>query len=60
MSSSVPGEAIAGGYYLQKGKFVQLPANAKRLKVLTVDHDFIRNYGITMTAGRPFQKDNGE
>ncbi|HSQ35283.1 MAG TPA: FtsX-like permease family protein [Candidatus Binatia bacterium] len=58
VSSSVPGEAILGGYYLQKGNSF-LPANAKRLKVLTVDYDFIRNYGITMTAGRSFQKATG-
>lgn len=58
VSSSVPGEAIVGGYYLQKGNSF-LPANAKRLKVLTVDYDFIRNYGITMTTGRSFQKTTG-
>ncbi|MBE0665165.1 MAG: FtsX-like permease family protein, partial [Candidatus Aminicenantes bacterium] len=58
VSSAVPGEAISGGYYLQKGNsFAAL--NAKRLKVLTVDHDFIRAYGIAMAAGRPFQKVSG-
>jgi len=58
VSSSVPGEAFEGGYNLQKGASFS-PMNSKRLKVLTVDHDFIRNYGIIMAAGRPFQKASG-
>jgi len=58
VSSSVPGEPFAGGYYLQKGPSFK-PQNARRLKVLTVDHDFIRNYGIAMAAGRPFRKSSG-
>ena len=58
VSSSVPGEAIDGGYYLQKGNSFSA-ANSKRLKVLTVDHDFMQSYGIAMVAGRPFQKDAG-
>ncbi len=58
VSSSVPGEAISGGYYLQKGNSFA-PQNAKRLKVLTVDYDFIKAYGIAMTEGRSFQKSRG-
>jgi len=58
VSSSVPGEVIEGGYYLQKGATF-IPRDSKRLKVLTVDYDFIRSYGIAMAAGRPFQKEAG-
>jgi putative ABC transport system permease protein len=58
VSSSVPGEAIDGGYYMQKGNTFST-LNSKRLKVLTVDHDFIKSYGIAMVAGRPYQKDTG-
>jgi len=58
VSSSIPGETFAGGYYLQKGDSFRA-ANSKRLKVLTVDHDFIRSYGITMVSGRAFQKLSG-
>jgi putative ABC transport system permease protein len=58
VSSSVPGEAFEGGYNLQKGASFSTQ-NSKRLKVLTVDHDFIGNYGIAMAAGRPFQKTSG-
>ncbi len=58
VSSSVPGEAISGGYYLQRGDSFS-PSKAKRLHILTVDHDFIRAYGITMVAGRPFRESSG-
>ena len=58
VSSSVPGEAISGGYYLQKGSSFT-GVNDRRLKVLTVDHDFIRSYDIAMAAGRPFRKSTG-
>ena len=58
VSSSVPGESISGGYYLQKGNSFT-GVNDRRLKVLTVDLDFIRSYGIAMTAGRPFRKSTG-
>jgi len=58
VSSLVPGEAFVGGYYLQKGASFN-GQNDIRLKVLTVDHDFLRNYGIAMVAGRPFQKSSG-
>jgi putative ABC transport system permease protein len=33
--------------------------NAPRLKVITVDEDFIPQYGIRMAAGRPFAGRNG-
>jgi putative ABC transport system permease protein len=58
VSSSVPGEAIMGGYSLQKGNSFKA-LNSKRLKVLTVDPDFIDTYGITMISGRNFQKTAG-
>jgi putative ABC transport system permease protein len=58
VSSSVPGEVIMGGYSLQKGNSFRA-LNSKRLKVLTVDQDFIDTYGITMISGRNFQKTSG-
>jgi len=58
VSSTVPGEAFAGGYSLQKGSSFSI-LNSKRLKVITVDHDFIPSYGIRMRAGRAFQKASG-
>ncbi len=57
VSSSVPGDRTEGGYYLtsQPGDL----KNAPRLKVITVDYDFLSEYGIKMVAGRPFQRDVG-
>ena len=58
VSSSVPGETFSGGYSLQKGNSFSI-LNSKRLKVITVDHDFIPTYGIHMAAGRAFQRASG-
>ncbi|MBN1272931.1 MAG: ABC transporter permease [Candidatus Aminicenantes bacterium] len=57
VSSSVPGEKTTGGYYLtSKAEDFN---NAARLKILTVDYDFIPEYDIKMAAGRAFQKSFG-
>jgi putative ABC transport system permease protein len=58
VSSAVPGETLNGGYYLQRGTSFT-GQNHIRLKVLAMDNDFIKNYGIAMAAGRPFQKTSG-
>ena len=57
VSSIVPGDQSGSGYYLttRPGDF----KNAPRLKVITVDEDFIAQYGIRMAAGRPFAGRNG-
>jgi putative ABC transport system permease protein len=53
VSSSVPGDMIDGGYYMStKGPDF---TDSARLKVITMDYDFITEYGIKMVAGRPFQ-----
>lgn len=57
VSSSVPGDKTTGGYYMTaKAEDFN---NAARLKILTVDYDFIPEYDIKMAAGRPFQKGVG-
>ncbi|MFC2156565.1 ABC transporter permease [Acidobacteriota bacterium] len=50
VSSSVPGDIGDSGYYLttRPGDY----QNAPRLKVITIDYDFIELYGIQMVAGR--------
>lgn len=54
VSSSVPGDKIDGGYYMStKGPDF---ADSARLKVITMDHDFIQEYEIKMAAGRAFQR----
>jgi putative ABC transport system permease protein len=57
VSSSVPGDALSSGYYLttKPGDF----KNAPRLLVITVDYDFLSEYGIKMLAGRPFERGLG-
>ena len=57
VSSIVPGDVSEAGYYLttRPGDF----KDAFRLKTLAVDSDFIRQYGIRMSAGRPFGEANG-
>jgi len=60
VSSSVPGDRIDGGYYMStKGPDF---ADSARLKVITMDYDFIPEYEIKIIAGRPFQrgKENDE
>ncbi len=57
VSSSVPGDNVDSGYYLTTRPLNF--KNAPRLKVITTDHDFLSEYGITIVAGRPFQRDVG-
>jgi len=54
VSSSVPGDRTNSGYYLtpRMGDFKGVPF----IKVITMDYDFISEYGIDMVAGRSFQR----
>jgi putative ABC transport system permease protein len=53
----VPGDENQSGYYMStKGPDFQ---GSARLKVITMDYDFIPVYGIKMIAGRPFQREMG-
>ena len=54
VSSSVPGDNVDSGYYMTAR--VEDFKNAPRLKVITVDYDFLPEYGIKMIAGRSFQR----
>jgi putative ABC transport system permease protein len=55
VSSSVPGDRTNAGYYMStKGPDFSQSA---RLKVITMDYDFIPEYEIKMVAGRSFQRD---
>jgi len=57
VSSSVPGDRTDSGYYLTtKAEDFR---NAPRLKVITMDYDFLPEYEIKMVAGRSFQRDLG-
>ena len=57
VSSSVPGDRTDSGYYMtSKAEDFR---NAARLKVITMDYDFIPEYEIKMVAGRTFQRDIG-
>jgi putative ABC transport system permease protein len=56
VSSSVPGDHDDGGYYMTTRE--EDFSDVMRLKVNTVDYDFIPEYGIKMIAGRPFDKEN--
>lgn len=57
VSSSVPGDRTNGGYYLtpKPEDFKGAPF----IKVITMDYDFISEYGIKMVAGRSFQRGAG-
>jgi len=57
VSSKVAGEKDNSGYYLWPKNM----ENTKpiRLKVITIDFDFLSEYGIQMAAGRPFLRDMG-
>ncbi len=57
VSSSVPGDDADSGYYLtpRPEDFKGAPF----IKVITMDYDFISEYGIKMVAGRPFQRGVG-
>jgi len=57
VSSIVPGDQSGSGYYLTTRP--EDFKNAPRLKVITVDEDFMGQYGIRMAAGRPFQGRDG-
>jgi len=57
VSSSVPGDRTDSGYYMtSKAEDFR---NAARLKVITMDYDFIPEYEIKMVAGRSFQRGIG-
>lgn len=56
VSSSVPGDHDEGGYYMTTRE--EDFSDSMRLKVNTVDYDFIKEYGIKIIEGRPFQKEN--
>ncbi len=57
VSSSVPGDRSNSGYYLSPriGDFKGTPF----IKVITMDYDFIPEYGIKIVAGRPFRRGAG-
>ncbi len=57
VSSSVPGDETSGGYYMTTR--AEDFRNAPRLKVITVDYDFIPEYGIEIQAGRAFDRGLG-
>jgi putative ABC transport system permease protein len=57
VSSSVPGDNVDSGYYMTAR--AEDFKNAPRLKVITVDYNFLPEYGIKMLAGRPFQRNLG-
>ncbi len=57
VSSIVPGDRSESGYYLTTKP--EDFRNAPRLRVITVDEDFIAQYGIHLAAGRPFEGRNG-
>ncbi len=54
VSSSVPGDRTNAGYYMStKGPDF---SQSSRLKVITMDYDFIPEYKIRIVAGRSFQR----
>jgi putative ABC transport system permease protein len=57
VSSRVPGDRSGDGYYLtpRDGDFHDAP----RCKAITVDYDFIPEYGIQMLEGRAFDRSQG-
>jgi len=57
VSSSVPGDDTSGGYYMTTR--AEDFRNAPRLKVITVDYDFISEYEIEIQAGRAFDRGLG-
>lgn len=57
VSSSVPGDKSDSGYYMTTKK--EDFKGASRLKVITMDYDFMPEYGIKMVAGRSFQREMG-
>ncbi|MCJ7679341.1 MAG: ABC transporter permease, partial [Candidatus Aminicenantes bacterium] len=57
VSSRIPGDREQSGYYMttKAGDY----QDALRLLVVTTDYDFIREYGLKMAAGRPFDRSLG-
>jgi len=58
VSTSIPGEAVgwnAGGIKLVGAD----ESTQKQYRVIGVDYDYIKTYGLKMIAGRPFSKDFG-
>ena len=57
VSSSVPGDKTNSGYYMtpREEDFKGAPF----IKVITMDYDFISEYGIKIVAGRSFQRGSG-
>jgi putative ABC transport system permease protein len=54
-SGAVPGKEV--GEFLADRRY-GAPKNEERAyEMLMVDHDFIKNYGLQIVAGRPFDKD---
>ncbi|MGD8535831.1 MAG: ABC transporter permease [Candidatus Aminicenantes bacterium] len=57
VSSSVPGDRTNSGYYMTPR--MEDFKGAPFIKVITMDYDFIPEYGIKIVAGRSFQRDVG-
>jgi putative ABC transport system permease protein len=57
VSSSVPGDRTNSGYYLTPR--MEDFKSAPFIKVITVDYDFIPEFGIRMVAGRTFERGAG-
>jgi putative ABC transport system permease protein len=57
VSSSVPGDRTNSGYYMTPR--MEDFKGAPFIKVITMDYDFISEYGIDMVAGRSFQRNAG-
>jgi putative ABC transport system permease protein len=57
VSSRVPGDRSGAGYYLTPR--AEDLRNAPRCKAITVDYDFIPEYGIKIVAGRAFDRNLG-
>lgn len=58
VSTSIPGEAVgwnAGGIKLVG----QDESKQKQYRVIGIDYDYIKTYGLKLIAGRPFSKDFG-
>lgn len=57
VSSSVPGDRTNYGYYMTPR--MEDFKGAPFIKVITMDYDFISEYGIKIVAGRSFRRDIG-
>jgi putative ABC transport system permease protein len=57
VSSSIPGDRTNSGYYMTPR--MEDFKGAPFIKVITMDYDFISEYGIKIVAGRSFQRDFG-